>query len=231
MALTRKTFQAVVCIDATSDGLKVCHAHVHGRKYAIISEFRAYSNMPSEMWPVAAQMGIAAQMQMRATRGRAFCAPGPASGSKHRVLHAVPQRLDGGRCGRVCALHSRVRSAERRVDGAWNTSSCSFPLMTGVALAMIDKRQEHNSVLRFRQFGHLYDRWGVSVCLLTAIGWPSSSPTGMSRTDRSFSRSSRSLGAVGPGGHSCMQFPGSRWRRQPICSARRNLRSHRCQQL
>jgi hypothetical protein len=39
-----------------------------------------------------------------------------------------------------------------------NTASCSFPLMTFIALYVIDQRQEHNSVLRFRQFGHLYDR-------------------------------------------------------------------------
>ena len=37
-------------------------------------------------------------------------------------------------------------------------SSCSFLVVTVVALSMIDKRQEHNSALRIRQFGDLYDR-------------------------------------------------------------------------
>ena len=40
----------------------------------------------------------------------------------------------------------------------WHTSSCSFLVVTVVALSMIDKRQEHNSALRIRQFGDLYDR-------------------------------------------------------------------------
>ena len=40
----------------------------------------------------------------------------------------------------------------------WNPSSCSFPVVTVVALSVIDKRQEHNSALRIRQFGDLYDR-------------------------------------------------------------------------
>ena len=33
-----------------------------------------------------------------------------------------------------------------------------FPVVAVWALSMVDKRQEHNSVLRLRQFGDLYDR-------------------------------------------------------------------------
>jgi hypothetical protein len=43
-------------------------------------------------------------------------------------------------------------------ESLWHKSSCSFPVVTVVALSMIDKRQEHNSALRIRQFGVLYDR-------------------------------------------------------------------------
>jgi hypothetical protein len=33
-----------------------------------------------------------------------------------------------------------------------------FPIVAVLALSLVDKRQEHNSVLRLRQFGDLYDR-------------------------------------------------------------------------
>jgi hypothetical protein len=49
--------------------------------------------------------------------------------------------------GRCCLLGS-----------SWHTSCCSFLVITIVGLFMIDKRQEHNSALRIRQFGDLYDR-------------------------------------------------------------------------
>jgi hypothetical protein len=44
------------------------------------------------------------------------------------------------------------------LSGSLWAHSCSFPVVTVVALSMIDKRQEHNSALRLRQFGDLYDR-------------------------------------------------------------------------
>ena len=80
-----------------------------------------------------------------------------------------------------------------------NAASCSFPLMTFIALYVIDQRQEHNSVLRFRQFGHLYDRCPVSLGGRQSrlIGWVAHSLSiGTSRTAHSFSRWSPSLGAV-----------------------------------
>jgi hypothetical protein len=48
------------------------------------------------------------------------------------------------------------------VGHGWNTNSCSFPVIVVVALAYINKKQEHNDTLRMRQFGELYDRWRTS---------------------------------------------------------------------
>jgi hypothetical protein len=42
---------------------------------------------------------------------------------------------------------------------------CSFPVVAVVALSMINTRQEHNNVLRIRQFGDLYDRWGSPLAV------------------------------------------------------------------
>ena len=144
--------------------------------------------------------------QLATHKDVACCAPGSDGGSGDRVLLRSPQRVDVRRCGRHCALHCRVCSLgpwnireSNRVGDVRNTASCSFPLMTFIALYVIDQRQEHNSVLRFRQFGHLYDRCPVSLDGRQSrlIGWFAHMLSiGTSRTAHSFSRWSPSLGAV-----------------------------------
>jgi hypothetical protein len=55
--------------------------------------------------------------------------------------------------------YARPTSGHYCLSGSlWHTSSFSFLVVTVVALSLIDKRQEHNSALRIRQFGDLYDR-------------------------------------------------------------------------
>ena len=108
---------------------------------------------------------------------------------------------------RAFALHCRVRSTDLQVDEAQSSRLCSFPIVAFMALSMIDKRQEHNSILRIRQFGHLYDRYprpfGPLCATVSqfALSAARARPTGTSRTNRSFTSSCPSFGAVGLAGH------------------------------